>query len=375
MDKALTPYIKGGGAQRYEEELKKLYGFEEMGNVGGFQAMTQDMLTVLNDIPFTIPPYFALLARAVVTLEGIALIGDPEYKLIMEAYPFVARKLLSEDRPAVQQALQEVLYSGASSGVQGARLAVLLNSAMGVVARQSGSVFVDFDSIPEDGISFSDSLKFLLSPKATSLRNLLEDELINIVDILIRQATRKAFNRATSSIPSPLFSFLPKAEDIPGPFLIPSTTGGSLDPILCTPKEFVDTAAPKLTRDEELYALSLKDLADSSVGSDVGSVISGDILSEPDAVARLLLGLLATGQAPIVTENPQLAELAERIRAQLTPLQSATARNAEEDGRFKDAANIFADLDADERLVLQDFIDIVVASMYERTTSRVRALA
>ena len=35
--------------------------------------MTQDMLTVLNDIPFSIPPYFALLARAVVTLEGIAL--------------------------------------------------------------------------------------------------------------------------------------------------------------------------------------------------------------------------------------------------------------------------------------------------------------
>jgi len=38
--------------------------------------MTQDALTVLNDIPFSIPPYFALLARAIVTLEGIALTGD-----------------------------------------------------------------------------------------------------------------------------------------------------------------------------------------------------------------------------------------------------------------------------------------------------------
>ncbi len=62
--------------------------------VGGFQAMTQDALTVLNDVPFSIPPYFALIARAVVTLEGLALIGDPDYGLIMEAYPFVARKLL-----------------------------------------------------------------------------------------------------------------------------------------------------------------------------------------------------------------------------------------------------------------------------------------
>ena len=83
MDKALTPYVKGGGecpaassalttttsstspppppssagAKRYEQELKSMYGFEETGAVGGFQAMTQDMLTVLNDIPFSIPPY------------------------------------------------------------------------------------------------------------------------------------------------------------------------------------------------------------------------------------------------------------------------------------------------------------------------------
>ena len=72
--------------------------------------LTQDMLTVLNDIPFSIPPYFALLARAIVTLEGLALSADPDYGLIIEAYPFVARKLLSSDRPELQQALQEVLH-------------------------------------------------------------------------------------------------------------------------------------------------------------------------------------------------------------------------------------------------------------------------
>ena len=63
---------------------------------------------MLNDIPFSIPPYFALLARAIVTLEGRALSADPNYGLILEAYPFVARKLLSSERPELQQALQEV---------------------------------------------------------------------------------------------------------------------------------------------------------------------------------------------------------------------------------------------------------------------------
>lgn len=73
MDKALSPYVAGGGAKKYEEELKRLYGMEEgdvSSTVGGFQSMTQDALTVLNDVPFSIPPYFAILGRAIVTLEG-----------------------------------------------------------------------------------------------------------------------------------------------------------------------------------------------------------------------------------------------------------------------------------------------------------------
>merc|ERR1719387_3357758 len=122
MDKALSPYVKGGGAKKYEEELKAMYGMSDgsvESTVGGFQAMTQDMLTVLNDIPFSIPAYFALLARAVVTLEGLALSADPSYGLVIEAYPFVARKLLASDRPEFQQALQEVLYSGSSAGLGG----------------------------------------------------------------------------------------------------------------------------------------------------------------------------------------------------------------------------------------------------------------
>jgi aarF domain-containing kinase len=98
--------------------------------------------------------------------SGVALSGDPNYGIILESYPFVARKLLSEDRPEIQRALQQVLYSKTSNGMQGTRLSVLLNSALGVVSRQTGGAFVDFDSIPEDGVDLTTSVKFLLSPKA-----------------------------------------------------------------------------------------------------------------------------------------------------------------------------------------------------------------
>jgi predicted unusual protein kinase regulating ubiquinone biosynthesis (AarF/ABC1/UbiB family) len=130
MDKALSPYVAGGGAQKFQERVKASYGIDQsLGSaVGGFQAMTADALTVLNDVPFSIPPYFALLGRAIVTLEGIALLGDPDYAIIQAAYPFVSRKLLSSDRPAARRALQEALYAGAGATLNPRRLASLAAS-------------------------------------------------------------------------------------------------------------------------------------------------------------------------------------------------------------------------------------------------------
>merc|ERR1719261_384620 len=241
MDKALSPYVKGGGAKQYEQELKKLYGMDGSveSTVRGFQAMTNDMLTVLNDIPFSIPPYFALLARAVVTLEGLALSADPSYGLVIEAYPFVARKLLSSDRPELQQALQEVLYAGTTPGGEGmrgvitpTRLAGLLNSAAGIVAKQEGQAFVDLDAVPEDGVSAADALKYVLSPGAGALRSLLATEAENAADLLLRQALRKSVPLIASAIPQPpQLPFLPTPPEpleLPIPLLLPSEPTAAL---------------------------------------------------------------------------------------------------------------------------------------------------
>lgn len=246
MDKALTPYVKGGGAKKYEEELKKMYGMDDgtfVSTAGGFQAMTQDALTVLNDIPFSIPPYFALLARAIVTLEGIALTGNPNYGIIMEAYPFVARKLLREDRPEIQKALYAVLYAAKEESdenpengrIKATRLAVLLNSALGVVARSSDS-FVDLDTLPDDAVDIGKLLTFILSDKASSLRTILIDEAVVAIDLLTKQAVRKSYVQILSRLPKPpsallnLLPFkLPQPEDIMVPYLIPTSGKLSVD--------------------------------------------------------------------------------------------------------------------------------------------------
>ena len=199
MDKALSPYVSGGGYQQYKTKVLSSYGVDGTmdGTVGGFQAMTQDALTVLNDVPFSVPPYFALLGRAIVTLEGLALSANPDYALVVEAYPFVARRLLASDRPELQQALQQLLYSGGELGsargaITPSRLAALINSAAGIVAKRENSVFVDLDAVPESGVTPAEALKYVLSDGAASLRALLAEEAETASDLLLRQALRKA---------------------------------------------------------------------------------------------------------------------------------------------------------------------------------------
>jgi len=342
MDKALTPYVKGGGAKKYEEEIRRMYGLNDGAGaaVGGFQAMTQDVLTVLNDIPFTVPPYFALLARAVVTLEGIALIGDPDFKLVMECYPFVARKLLSEDRPEIQKALVELLYTSPQGGnlFEGPRLRSLVNSAMGAVAKTDG-VFVDLDALPEEGVTLAEALKFLASDKSKSLRVLLESEAENAVDLLARQGIRKnasviftsSLLNPPSFLPSELTSFLPKAQSIAHPMLLPIVPQSSraalsptsttmvndltlsdlqLAPAMSTWEEVVEAAAPRLTREEELYALSLTDLVASTAGKDISTIVAGDAITESASLVRVVASAL---RSPQIIGDSQAAQFVRQL--------------------------------------------------------------
>lgn len=359
MDKALSPYVKGGGAKKYEEELRKLYGMEERENmqaqVGGFQAMTQDALTVLNDIPFSIPPYFAILGRAIVTLEGVALTGNPgkfmcllvllcfsgehgwlfsgismfsclmlrwpleqysaDYGIIMESYPFIARKLLREGRPEIQKALQEVLYSSGSadesSGLKLTRLLALLNNAAGSVATQDGAAFVDLDSVPENGLSLADSLRFVLSDQAESLRTLLEPEVDNIVDILSRQVLRRTLEEAVLALTPPRppsLPFLgdilppsPKLDEVPFPFVLPRIDSSTGDLRQATPslalmslRELSNVVAPKLTQDEEIFAIGLAEGAEEFLGPDIAGLFKGERVLRPQTV-QIIVDALRSG--------------------------------------------------------------------------------
>lgn len=75
-----------------------------------FQELAADLAQITFDYPFRIPPYFALIIRAIGVLEGIALVGNADFAIVDEAYPYVAQRLLTDDSPRLQAALRYMIY-------------------------------------------------------------------------------------------------------------------------------------------------------------------------------------------------------------------------------------------------------------------------
>jgi predicted unusual protein kinase regulating ubiquinone biosynthesis (AarF/ABC1/UbiB family) len=60
--------------------------------------------------PIGIPSYFGLIIRAFGTLEGLGLSMDPRYSIVKECFPYLARRLLTEDTPRMRKMLKSFLY-------------------------------------------------------------------------------------------------------------------------------------------------------------------------------------------------------------------------------------------------------------------------
>ena len=75
-----------------------------------FQEVAADLAQITFDYPFRIPPYFALIIRAIGVLEGIALVGNPDFALVDEAYPYISKRLLTDDSPRLRESLKYMVY-------------------------------------------------------------------------------------------------------------------------------------------------------------------------------------------------------------------------------------------------------------------------
>lgn len=308
--------------------------------------------------------------------------GDPNYGIILQAYPFIARKLLQSDRPEIQTALQQVLYSGdgSNSGLKLSRLLALLNNAAGSVATQDGAVFVDIDAVPENGISFEEGLKFLLSDKADSLRKLLEPEVDSIVDILVRQIFRKGVSEAVVALTPPrppALPFLgdilppsPKLDEIPLPLLLPGGNGASPSFQVMSIRQLTDLVAPKLSQDDELFALGLADAAEEFFGKEMAEFVRGESVFSSQSIEILLSGLRSGAFKKVDALSPEVIESIATSASRIISLargSNSYGSTSRVDKALQDAVN---SLDYPERGRLEEIVNELTRRTIARSLER-----
>ncbi|PON73169.1 Protein kinase [Parasponia andersonii] len=74
-----------------------------------FQGIMNQLYDVMYEFDFSLPPDYALVIRALGSLEGTAKVLDPDFKVIESSYPFVIGRLLADPNPDMRKILRELL--------------------------------------------------------------------------------------------------------------------------------------------------------------------------------------------------------------------------------------------------------------------------
>ncbi|HEY9811578.1 MAG TPA: AarF/ABC1/UbiB kinase family protein [Halomicronema sp.] len=142
-----------------------------------FKSITDQLSEVMYEYPFRVPAYYALIIRSLVTLEGIAINVDPHFKVLSKAYPYVAKRLLTDPSPELRASLRDLLFKEGS--FRWNRLENLLNNA---------NSSDDYDISQ----ALNQALEFLFSERGDFIRDYLVDEIVKSVDTLSSQGLQNA---------------------------------------------------------------------------------------------------------------------------------------------------------------------------------------
>ena len=150
-----------------------------------FKSVTDDMSGVMYKFPFQLPPYYALIIRSLLTLEGIALSVDPDFKILGAAYPYFARRLMEDPDPQLRESLKEMLFD--KKQFKWDRLEDLLSNA----AKQTN---LDLEKLLDEVINL------LFSPKGGFLRDEIINGLTSQIDLIGLKLLKSVNNFLPKSI-------------------------------------------------------------------------------------------------------------------------------------------------------------------------------
>ena len=308
----------GGGAKKIQErvkaELVERYGTEDQEelrtaaraemlarmeeqlaaegvDVRGVSNVMEEMSRRNREL-FQLPTWVLYVVRAFSTLEGIGLSIDENYAIIQECYPYLARRLFTDDSPRARDALSAMLYgpgADASQGLDLDKFSEMVDGFSSYTSATSGAGMATGGTAPAaataaaastaaiaatgaDAISLvsaeaasADAQRELANVLLSEDGNLVQDVLINETARLLDAATRAALTGALDATPllprklqgddadgdggaEPLRSAIRRIRGLPAPAraaLLPLTGGIELAASLA------ETLAPLVAADDK----------------------------------------------------------------------------------------------------------------------------
>eukprot|EP01036_Dinobryon_divergens_P032886 gene32886-42564_t len=220
---AMKQLSKGGGPakirDRLREEYQKKYGNisdEELSMKAKDEMMSNlesqlrsegvdvvsgvtnvmETLSKRNREFFKLPTYMLYVSRAFSVLEGIGLSVDENYSILQECYPYMAKRLMTDDSPRSRKALRDMLVSG--NGLIASDK--LFEFSSGFQNYTASTVSLSTESEKDgDGMKAAQLalIDLLLDKKGNLMQELLVEGAANITDSLIRDSIERAYMSPT----------------------------------------------------------------------------------------------------------------------------------------------------------------------------------
>lgn len=183
---------EGVDTQLVSDALKASFG-DGTRQSQDFQAIMNQLYDVMYEFNFSLPPDYALVIRALGSLEGTAKTLDPNFKVVESAYPFVIGRLLVDPSPDMRKILRELLIRNDGS-IRWNRLERLVAA----ISEQKAAEVDDADKLSSSTLernSFDmhavvaateDLFKFILSDKGFRVRLFIIRDILKVADIFLQ---------------------------------------------------------------------------------------------------------------------------------------------------------------------------------------------
>ena len=162
------------------------------------KSITDEFSALMYEYPFRVPAYYALIIRSLVTLDGIAISVDPDFKVLSKAYPYVAKRLLTDPSPELRRSLQELLFK--DGNFRWNRLENLLRNAR-------SSQDYDLEKVLQQTIDY------LFSERGDHIRDYLADELAKSLDQFGHGLVQRLQTAVNSEPTKPTVTSVPSSND------------------------------------------------------------------------------------------------------------------------------------------------------------------